>query len=788
MTCRWDSDGYERAAVSTRSRAILTGGSLVILLLSLAASVVSSSNSVGQKLSATIRYTEYGVPHVIANDYASLGFGTGYAAAKDNLCLIAQGVVTLRGERSRYFGPDGPTDGSLAAAKTNLVSDLYFQGINDSHVVERLMDQPSPAGPLPEVRDLSRGWAAGYNQYLRDGKITDPSCKGARWLSPITELDVFRRIYALTLMRGAGAVAGQTVNTAPPANSTAQGAPTPAAAVHSPASAGTGSNAFAVGGQATATGRGLLLANPHFPWHSGLRFWQVQQTIPGRYDVSGATILGLPVVSIGYNADFAWTHTTGTGIPAATVALSLVAGDPTSYLVDGHREAMTRRRVTVQSLRPDGSLQAVTGTQWLTRYGPVLTAAEGLDLPWTTTTAYALFDPNTGNLRLANTSFELGAARTTDDAVRILKSTQGIPWVDTVAADSRGKTLFAQIQVLPNVTDDLADRCSTPLGRQVFPDSGLAVLDGSKSSCIPEPATLSPDRYPVLQRSDYVTNSNDSYWLANPAKPLEGFDRIIGTERQPLSLRTRNGLVSVKNQIASGRVTRADLQRLALSNRSYVAGLAAAATVRMCDAMKLGAACDVLRHWDGAFDTGSRGALLFDRFRQNLGTADDVWKTPFDPADPVDTPRGLDTGSPAARKALTDAVDDLKKAGVPLDAPLGDYQYVVRDGERIPIGGGTGQEGILDVIEAQWTDGQGYAEIQFGSSYLQAVSFDGGQCPDAQTLMTYSQSADPTSPHFADQTRLFSRKQWVPARFCEKDIAASPALEVVNLRGSLLTG
>ena len=57
------------------------------------------------------------------------------------------------------------------------------------------------------------------------------------------------------------------------------------------------------------------------------------------------------------------------------------------------------------------------------------------------------------------------------------------------------------------------------------------------------------------------------------------------------------------------------------------------------------------------------------------------------------------------------------------------------------------------------------------------VVFDGTQCPDAVTLLTYSQSQDPTSPHHADQTRLYSEKRWVTGRFCLDDILASPALE-----------
>jgi acyl-homoserine-lactone acylase len=55
--------------------------------------------------------------------------------------------------------------------------------------------------------------------------------------------------------------------------------------------------------------------------------------------------------------------------------------------------------------------------------------------------------------------------------------------------------------------------------------------------------------------------------------------------------------------------------------------------------------------------------------------------------------------------------------------------------------------------------------------------------PRTRTLLTYGQSANPASPHYTDQTRLFSRKQWVTERFTEAEIAADPALEVTTLRG-----
>ena len=62
---------------------------------------------------------------------------------------------------------------------------------------------------------------------------------------------------------------------------------------------------------------------------------------------------------------------------------------------------------------------------------------------------------------------------------------------------------------------------------------------------------------------------------------------------------------------------------------------------------------------------------------------------------------------------------------------------------------------------------------------------DDPDCPvDARTILTYSQSTNPNSPYFADQTRMFSNKEWVDEAYCEDEIAADPNLDVPgHLRG-----
>lgn len=762
------------------------------------------------RLSAEIRYTEYGIPHIVAKDYAGLGFGNGYAQAADQVCTLADGFVTLRGERSRWFGADGEPDGSLSSASTNLTSDLYFRGVRRTHTVEKLLAQRAPLGPSQEVRDLMRGWAAGYNAWLARHRITDPACKGADWVRPITSLDVAVRGYAVVVLAGQGRVIDSVTTARPPTGGDSAAAPDPRAAaaaareMFAQDTSDMGSNAVAFSGATTANGRGLLLGNPHYPWQGGRRFWQSQLTIPGKLDVAGGSLLGLPITSIGFNAHMAWSHTVATGVPENLYQLTLDPSDPTVYLVDGKRERMTKRTVTVAV--KDGP--PVTRTQWWTRYGPVLTSmGSQIPLPWTATTAYALNDPNAANLRFADTSLGFAKARSTADVRRSLDRNQGLPWVNTIAADSSGHSLFTQSQVLPRITDDLAARCSTALGRATYPSAGLAVLDGSRSACAlgrdedaVQPGIFGPSRMPTLKDAPYAENSNDSAWLANADRPLDGYERIFGTVATPISPRTRGAVQDVSAMAARGGLTVRDLQRQQFADRVPIADLAAADTARACAALpdgtatasdgaavEVGAACRVLAGWNRTADTDSKGALLFDRFWRKLNSTvppGQLWKVPFSAADPLNTPRTLDTATPAFATALADAVQELDGAGIGLDEPLGAHQFVVRGGTRIPVPGGTEALGVWNKVESVWdAPAGGYTEVVTGSSHIQAVGWDGSRCPVARTLLTYSQSSNPNSAHYADQTRLFSQEKWVDFRFCERDIRSSPALKVVRVRG-----
>lgn len=229
-------------------------------------------------------------------------------------------------------------------------------------------------------------------------------------MRPITSLDVYRHFHAVATMSGAGTMMDGITAARPPAPgkpSAATSGPSAAslkatasglsAAVRAARGDGElGSNALATGSRGTGgEARSVLLANPHFPWHGARRFWQSHLTVPGRLDVSGASLLGFPTVLIGHNRDLAWTHTVSTAATYGLYEVPLVPGDPTRYLVDGVPEPMRAHRVTVRVRAADGTEDYVERTLWETRYGPVIgTGPGGSPLPWTTRSAHVLRDAN----------------------------------------------------------------------------------------------------------------------------------------------------------------------------------------------------------------------------------------------------------------------------------------------------------------------------------------------------------------------------------------------------------
>lgn len=761
----------------------------------------------------TIRTTEYGIPRIVADSYRGLGYGYGYALAKENICSMADIYTTNRGERSRYFGPEGEWQlTGNGYVFTNLQADFSHKRIIAAKTIEKLLKKKAPQGPGPQVREVVDGYVKGYNRWLKQtgvSKIQDTTCKGEPWVKKINKLDVYRRFYELGTLASAGAVVDGTTNASPPiAQASAGRSPDESAKPTAADFEGlgealnpeVGSNAVSLGSEATSTGKGMLFGNPHFPWSGSERFFQAQMTIPGKINVSGASLLGAPVVLIGHTQNLAWSHTVSTSRRFMLYRENLVPGDPTSYLSDGKPAKMESVDVTVDVKQSDGSFEKETRTLYSTKHGPVVNLLRGIPLSWTDSNVYTLRDPNSDGLRFINHFFDANRSQSVNDMVKTLKRNQGVPWVNTIAADSKGKALYADISVTPDVTPERFEACNIGgLGDLAWDQARVAIFDGSTASCDPQmqpgavaKGILPPSQMPLQVRTDYGSNMNDSYWLSNPEAPLTGFLPIIGDEGTARALRTRNGLTQIEQQLAGGgKFNLARVQQFTTNNRNYSAELLTDDLVAYCQAnpviagVNVSQACGVLAAWDETENLDSAGAPLWREIMFRMPGSADRYLTPFDVNLPVTTPSLLNTGNTDVQEALSEAVTYLTGKGVPLNSSWRTNQYVTRNGEKIPIPGGNGGHGVFNVISAVENETTGiYDSVRHGSSFIQAASLTGAKCPPVKTILTYSQAAtNVKSKHYSDQTELFSAGKWVNDRFCVGQQKKSPGLKVTNLNG-----
>jgi acyl-homoserine-lactone acylase len=197
----------------------------------------------------------------------------------------------------------------------------------------------------------------------------------------------------------------------------------------------------------------------------------------------------------------------------------------------------------------------------------------------------------------------------------------------------------------------------------------------------------------------------------------------------------------------------------------------------LCDQTGETEACKALHDWDGHSNADSRGYAIFEAFIANvsaLPTQTGVWRTPFDPNDPLNTPRDLDTTNPQLTQAMQDAIDTVRSEHIAFDAKWGTVQVAGdRGAPPIPLGGGTGDAaGNANALASRWAhDNTDHARpVTYGSSHIQAIAFLSGGRVLARTILTYGEAEDPSSPWSSDQTRMFAHKRWVHFAFTPRQV------------------
>ncbi len=751
------------------------------------------------------------MPHITAADTGSLGFGYGYAFAEDHLCSLADVVVQVRSEAASFFGA-GSNDRWLD-------QDIVYAGLE-------LYDRAGVEfdNAQTELQDAVRGYAAGYNAYLSEvGADAVPGyCQGADWVRPIDEYDLAAYYKSLTWRASIDPLLGYIADAEPPGPAAPEATDVGtepdeeavAFAAVVPDAAQLGSNAWAIGTDRTVDGTTMLVGNPHFPWQGALRFYEVHLTIPGEVNVYGASLLGVPVVNIGFNEDVAWSHTVSNGHRFTAYTLDLVEGDPTRYVYGDDERAMTPSPVTIEVLQDDGTVEVVNHTVWLSHYGPVLSFP---GVGWTDGQTISIRDANADNDEVTQQWWDMNTATSMDELIEAHADNMGIPWVNTVAASADGRIWYADTSSTPNLSPEAIaawqDRLETDPITGIAYDNGFVLLDGSDPlyEWVDDPEARDPGLVPFaamprLERTDFVVNANDAYHWTNPYELIPEVSPLHGRLSAP-SARTRMNVTMVDTVDGGaggdGLFTADELRDAALANRVLTAELLVDDVVARCEAspevtvgdetVDLAKACEVLAAWDRRVDLDSRGAMIWREFlsgfdRSDLSDQGELFADAADPDDFVNTPSTLADGD-AVLDNLAAAVLTIEAAGFPLDAPLGDVQFSYRGGVEVPIHGSLGPDGVTNAVAAGSngttsepdsdlgeviTDGgllrtDGYP-IANGTSFIYALEFtaDG---PVAHAFLTYGNTGDPTSEYFADQTRAFSAKEWRPVAFTDDDIA-----------------
>ncbi|WP_199530148.1 penicillin acylase family protein [Pseudoalteromonas sp. bablab_jr010] len=785
--------------------------------------------SEGNTLQANVRWTTYGVPHITAANLESLAFGAGFAYAKDHACLLMDQIIKVRGERSKYYGPDKVAG---SGDSQHLISDFGYKALGVNEYALQHYDELNE-----DSRAHYEGFVQGFNKYVTDTGVENlaPECASQPWVIQLTAQDMLAYSMA-TVQLASSANFLELAFFANPGDSN-EYLPVPMSGAPSAVSSITnniaqqaaqfklekkykhlGSNGWGLGKDMMANGKGGLLANPHFPYEGNLRFWQSHLTIPGAMDVMGGSLQGMPgVINIGFNEHVAWTHTFSTARHFLIYQLALNENDKMSYSVEDEQYSITEKVVTVEVATGAGSTIELSKPFYYSHHGLMLETPAENGLGWSDTQAFTIKDANEFNMDVVAQWSALNQAVSLEDMKAAFAEFDGVSFNNTMAADKQGNVFYVDDSTVLKLEDqaNLAIRLQPELVA-LRESVGFDIVPGNMK-LFESQGKVPFNEAPQLTRTDYVQNSNDSYWVTNLNEPLIGFAAQYGDVHKPLSLRTRMGLKLLQQGGGEdAKFTLDELEQALVGNHFYLDSLVFEELALQCFAqgdlpielsngmqVDISQACDLLANADGKMNLDTQGAALFREFA-HLFDVDQHLYDNFDVTNPANTPNTLRKDK-VALTALAHAVYNLQANNVALDSRLDELQFVEKSlaggsgsGEKLPWAGPMHVEGGFNVFRYDrsnltrstlipYTDyavlndavtgkplasnltPQGYP-VNYGSSWMFVMNFTENG-PEAKGLLTMSQSSDSHSEHFDDQSRYYSQSAKLrPLLFKDEDI------------------
>ena len=672
-----------------------------------------------------IRRTQFGVPHIMADDLRAAGFALAYVQMEDYGARVALGLLRGRGEMGLWFGRDS-MEGDFRAQRSYAIAvEKYAQ-----------LDQGT--------RDMYEGFAAGVNRYLARYPDEFPSGFNPRFTAyDIAARDVRvaspaaanRLLAALdpSRARGAGGRGGAA-------------APPPDEAGIDPIEEGSNAWAFAPG--RTRSGRAILVRNPHLAWDAG--YYEAHLIVPGVLEFYGDFRIGGPFTVIGgFNRHLGWATTNNAPDNDEIYALDVDTLRADHYLFDGASVPLERELVTVRYKNGSG-ISTETREYWRTPLGLVV-------------------HRNGGKIYVVRLAGD-GDNRAGQQFLRMMRAQSLSEWKDAMRLRARETSNFTY-----------ADRA----GNILYVWNGLVPAlphaSGGDSIAVPARNTaevftqLIPfDSLPQLlnPRGGYVRNENDAPYHTNLQAILDRAKFPANLPEPSLRLRSQLSLALIdrtKKLSLEQVMTLKNSYRMLLADRVKDELLAAVRAANPAGSERDAAA--LLAGWDNTAAPASRGAVLFATWWQRYVdgvVADSMFAAPWDVTDPVRTPRGL-RDLPRAVNAFTLAVAETARRHGRIDVAWGDVHRVRVGGFDEPVGGCSGALGCFRVLNFR-NEPDGKRAAVGGDGWVIGVEFT--DVPKAYSVLAYGESNRTGHPHNGDQGQLFARGEFKRIAFTEAEIDA----------------
>lgn len=672
----------------------------------LTASVAAPS---GQWGGGEILWDSFGVPHIYAKTEEGGFYGFGYAQAQSHGNLLLHMYGESRARAAEYWGEKYESqDKWLVANDVPARSIQWFKQ------------------QTPQMQKNLDAFAAGINAYA--AAHPDKISPEVKVVLPLKGVDIIA--HAQRLMNFGYIASDRKVLTDPSINEAG------------------GSNAWAVAPSRSASGKAMLLANPHLPWApSQLTYYEAQITAPGMA-IYGATQVGLPVLRFGFNNDLGFTNTVNTMQGFTSYKLTL-EGD--GYRFDGKTLPFKTVTKSYKVRQADGTLKSVSFDQKSTVHGPVFTLPDGK-------TTIALKVAGLDRPGVLEQYLDMGKARDWAAFEKALRKMQVVMF-NIIYADRAGHILYLDNGLLPKHASGDLKYWSAPV-----PGDTSATLWKEVHSYDDMPKLLDP-------ATGFVQNANDPPWLATWPRALDpkSFPDYVA----PVGPMSQRAQMSVKLMTQTPKISFDDFVTRKLTTTSLMAERILPELLKAAagsDDADVKAASALLKGWDHRFEPDSRGALLFETwaglFAPKNFTDQSNYAVKWTLDDPLETPRGLK--DPAAAVAmLKQAVAKTKQLYGAVDRPYGEVSRFHIGDVSVPANGGFGNTGVFRTIT--WGPMKnGERTPVHGETWVSMVEF--GTPMKAVGLMSYGNSSQPGSKHNSDQLQLLADKKFRTLWINRKDV------------------